>query len=365
MANDIDALFPPRPGMPWLRARTILLTRHGSHAYGLNTPTSDEDFKGVAVPPREYFLGFASVFEQAESSAPDLVVYEVRKFFRLARDCNPNIVEVLYTDPADHLVRTPVGERLLAGRDLFLSRKARHTFSGYAIAQLKRLSAHQRWLREPPAAAPRREDFGLPPAGDAEREPTAAALADVERELASWDEVTNLGLDEAARAALRSKLAGYLAGLGAGPAEPFERAAKRLGYGDESVALLRAEREYRARKQEWDAYRNWLATRNQARAELEARFGYDVKHAMHVVRLLRMCREILESGRVVVKRPDRDELLAVRAGAWPYERLVEWASEQDRAMAALYDRSPLPRAPDPKALDALCVEIVEAALAAG
>ncbi|HEU4407047.1 MAG TPA: nucleotidyltransferase domain-containing protein [Polyangiaceae bacterium] len=298
--KTVDELFPPRANMPWLRARTLLLTRHGSHAYGLNTPTSDEDYKGVAVPPREYFLGFANAFDQAESSEPDLVVYEVRKFFRLARDCNPNLIEVLYTDPSDHLLCTPVGERLLAGRDLFLSRKARHTFSGYAIAQLKRLSSHQRWLREPPSP-PRREDFGLPPAADAE---PAAELGE-------------------------------------------------------------AERAYRARKHEWDAYQNWLATRNQARAELEARYGYDVKHAMHVVRLLRMCREILESGRVVVKRPDRDELLAVRSGAWPYERLVEWASEQDRAMAELSERSPLPRAPDAKALDALCVSVVEAALAAG
>jgi uncharacterized protein len=364
MTNDIDALFPPRPGMAWLRPRTILLTRHGSHAYGLNMPTSDEDYKGVAVPPREYFLGCANVFEQAESSAPDLVIYEVRKFFRLARDCNPNIIEVLYTDPSDHLVCTPVGEQLLAGRDLFLSKKARHTFSGYAMAQLKRLSSHQRWLRDPPAAAPRREDFGLPPATDAEREPAGAALAEIERELSSWDELSSLGLEGPARAALRSKLAAHLAGL-ASPAELFERAGRRLGYGDEVMAQLRSEREYRGRKQEWDGYRNWLATRNKARAELEARYGYDVKHAMHVVRLLRMCREILESGKVLVKRPDRDELLAVRSGAWPYERLVEWASEQDRAMAELYERSPLPRAPDPKALDALCVGVVEAALAAG
>src|SRR5688500_310856 len=111
--TTIDELFPERVNMPWLRARTILLTRHGSRAYGLNTHTSDEDYKGVAVPPRDYFLGFANTFEQAESSSPDLVVFEIRKFFRLARDCNPNIIEVLYTDPEDHIVRTPLGERLI------------------------------------------------------------------------------------------------------------------------------------------------------------------------------------------------------------------------------------------------------------
>ena len=44
--------------LPWLEAGTILLTKHGSHAYGTNLPTSDLDVKGVAVPPCEYFLGY-------------------------------------------------------------------------------------------------------------------------------------------------------------------------------------------------------------------------------------------------------------------------------------------------------------------
>lgn len=43
-------------------------------------PASDLDIKGVAVPPREYFHGFANVFEQAESNGPDMVVYDIQKF---------------------------------------------------------------------------------------------------------------------------------------------------------------------------------------------------------------------------------------------------------------------------------------------
>jgi uncharacterized protein len=339
--TNLDELFPPRGNLPWLRERTILLTRHGSHAYGLNTPTSDRDYKGVAVPPREYFLGFASVFEQAESGEPDLVIYELRKFFRLARDCNPNIIEVLFTDPSDHLVKTAAAERLLAGRDLFLSRKAKHTFSGYAIAQLKRLSAHQRWLRDPPAGPPRREDFGLRP------EATGSGSTGAD------EQATASGTGEASEA----RAAGE---TGASEA----RAAGEVS-ASEASGLSDAEREYRARKQEWAAYQNWLSTRNKARAELEARFGYDVKHGMHVVRLLRMCREILAEGRVVVRRPDRDDLLAVRSGAWPYDRLVAWATEQDAAMSELYERSPLPRTPDTKALDALCISIAEMLLGPG
>ncbi len=93
--------------------------------------------------------------------------------------------------------------------------------------------------------------------------------------------------------------------------------------------------------------------------QLEARFGYDTKHAVHLVRLLRMCREILERGEVVVKRPDREELLSIRNGTWSYEQLVQWATEQDRDMQRLYAESTLPRAPDTARFDALCIEIVE------
>mgnify|MGYP001607055563 CR=1 FL=1 len=47
-----------------------------------------------------------------------------------------------------------------------------------------------------------------------------------------------------------------------------------------------------------------------------------LKHAMHLVRLMRMCKEILITCEVVVKRPDREELLAIRNGAWSYYKLI-------------------------------------------
>ena len=35
----------------------ILKVLSGSHAYGLATPTSDFDYRGIAIPPIEYFHG--------------------------------------------------------------------------------------------------------------------------------------------------------------------------------------------------------------------------------------------------------------------------------------------------------------------
>lgn len=353
------------PNLPWLRRGTIFLTRHGSHAYGTNIATSDTDYKGVAVPPKEYFLGFSEHFEQAECKDPDLVIYDVRKFFALARDCNPNIIEVLFTSPVDHVHVGPAGAMLIENRDLFLSKKARHTFSGYAMAQLKRINVHYRWLTNPPKAPPSRADFGLRPENEmtsAQRDNLGTALSMVEKEVATWHDLDWTALDEPQRIALRNRMLGYLAKMEVSSTDQYIHAAKSLGMDDNLVHLLVQEKAYRAKKQEWDSFVTWQRSRNPARAEIEAKWGYDTKHAMHLVRLLRMCEEILASGLVLVKRPDAEDLLAIRAGAWKYEALVEWAAKQDEKMAELYKTSPLPHAPNQKKLDALCMAIVESML---
>jgi hypothetical protein len=130
--------------LPWVSQRTIFLTRAGSHAYGMATPESDLDIRGVLIPPKEYFLGFAHRIEQVESNDPDLIIYDIRKFFALAAACNPSIIELLWTAEEDHLLVTPLGRRLLEHRSLFLSRRAKQTFSGYAVAQMKRIKTHRR-----------------------------------------------------------------------------------------------------------------------------------------------------------------------------------------------------------------------------
>jgi len=347
--------------LPWLAQGTILLTRHGSHAYGTNLPTSDLDVKGVAVPPREYLLGYLKRFEQAESKDPDLVIYDVRKFFSLAADCNPNIIEVLWTDPVDHIEVTPAGEELLAHRARFLSRKAKHTFSGYAASQLKRIRTHHRWLQHPPKAPPVRADFGLPEQSIIGPDDRMAAEAAVQKQVEAWS-VDLASLAKSERIALETKIAAALAEMKLGADETYNAAARVLGFSENFIDAMGRERKYRTAQREWTQYQDWRKTRNAARAALEERWGYDTKHGMHLVRLMRMCREILETGRVVVKRPDAEELLAIRAGAWPLDRLIEWAEREDVALDEVAKASPLPHGPDRVALDALCVRIVERSL---
>jgi predicted nucleotidyltransferase len=322
MKKNIEQNLKPwfkKHNLPWLGKRTIFLTLHGSQAYGTSTPTSDIDVKGLAVPPSKYYYGFLQNFEQAEGKEPyDMVIYGLRKFFKLASDCNPNIIEILNTDPADWVVETPLFRKLWEKRELFLSKKAKFTFSGYAVSQLKRIKGHKKWLLEPPTHRPTREEFGLP----IKKKMSQSELG-----------ATQVLIDKGT---------------------PL----------DESVMQLFAkEQQYQSAKRSWEQYQTWKKNRNEKRAALEAEFGYDCKHAMHLVRLLKMCREILTEGVVKVRRPDAEELKAIRAGAWTYDELVEWAEKQDEEMQELYEKSTLPREPRRKELDELCQEVTAEALA--
>src|SRR5690606_9857781 len=123
----------------------------------------------------------------------------------------------------------------------------------------------------------------------------------------------------------------------------FRAAGRAVGYDENFLELLERERAYQSKQREWEQYQHWKKTRNPARHALEEKYGFDTKHAMHLVRLMRMCREILETGKVLVKRPDAEELLSIRNGAWSYEQLEEWAAREDKALEEVMRASRLPR----------------------
>lgn len=302
-------------------ARTIFHVRHGSHAYGLDIATSDEDFKGICIKPKDYYFGVLNNFEQAEhmgskSDGVDSVIYSLEKFARLAMDCNPNIIEVLFVDDSDVLKCDEFGEELRHRRYEFISKKAKFTFSGYAHAQLKRIKTHRSWLLNPPKRKPERSDFGL-------------------------SELTKVSASE---------LGAFEASIASGIEIELPK---------DVLTLFTREKAYQSAKSHYDQFTNWVKTRNPARAALEEKFGYDTKHGMHLLRLMRMAKEILETGIVNVKRSDRHELLLVRYGVRSYDSLIEEAERLERECDQLYITSSLKKEPDRKELNKLIVSLTE------
>ena len=116
----------------------ILIGLGGSHAYGTNIQGSDVDIRGVALNTKEEILG-ASNFEQVVNEATDTTIYSIRKIVSLLSSCNPNTCELLGLKPEHYLYLSPIGQELLDNKKLFLSKRAKYSFGGYAFAQLRRL----------------------------------------------------------------------------------------------------------------------------------------------------------------------------------------------------------------------------------
>jgi predicted nucleotidyltransferase len=63
------------------------------------------------------------------------------------------------------------------------------------------------------------------------------------------------------------------------------------------------------------------------RPEIEEEFGYDVKAAMHTLRLLYECKELLSEGRITLPRPEREFLVRVRTGKYSMDKVVAMAQK--------------------------------------
>lgn len=116
----------------------ILLGLGGSHAYGTQTETSDLDVRGIALNKKREILTNQK-FEQFVNEETDTTIYAFNKMITLLSNCNPNTIELLGLKPEHYLYVHPIGQELLNNKKLFLSRKAAHSFGGYATAQLRRL----------------------------------------------------------------------------------------------------------------------------------------------------------------------------------------------------------------------------------
>ena len=78
------------------------------------------------------------------------------------------------------------------------------------------------------------------------------------------------------------------------------------------------------------------------RPELEVKFGYDVKAAMHTIRLLYECKEIVSTGKITLPRPERDLLIRVRTGKYSMEKVISMAQKLFAECEAESEHSVLP-----------------------
>lgn len=381
-----------------LSQHTVFITLFGSRLYGFANEDSDWDYRGIAIPPIGTFVGIKDAFDETKDSKlankhfpmlkpdADIQITNLVKFARLASNCNPSILEIIFA-PEDAIIhKNPIMDILLANKKMFLSRQVKARFCGYAYDQMQRMLLHKRWLDNPLTVKPLRSDYGLPDTEEFNNN-IGAALSLIDKEVNSFivsqqelPESTKIEMNLAMKDALKrtwtaiypenhdkglwnrlkwafSKEPLIVPDYPIGPGKPFLRAseaiqesvAKELNFDSNFIELLRKERAFRTAKSEYDKYQTWVRQRNPKRAELERKFGADLKFVVHTLRLIQLCREILETGELHSRRPNAEELRRVRNGdafldgTWSLPKIIEFYESENKAMDELVKISPLPR----------------------
>lgn len=350
--------------------RTILIGLAGSHGYGLNRPDSDYDYRGVFIAPKQYYLGFDQIEQKddgwdEEGMFPfldgnkDTVIYELRKILQLLSGANPNILELLWLNK--YPVLTPVGQHLINHRKIFLSKKVKHTYSGYAFAQVKKIETHRKWLLNPPQKKPLPSDYDIEDEAPLTKDELNAFLEYlyilIRGRIEFLEEAEQLYKLLTADVDFKGVLKQYTL-----PDEALEYTQNLTNSRKDFIRLLQKSQTYQVALREWKAYLSWQENRNPARAEMERKSGYDLKHGMHCIRLLRSGLEILQTGEVIVDRRvagDAEDLKAILLGDYSYEQVMKLAEDLVAEMEKVYEHSTLPLQPDLKQINELCIELVE------
>ena len=93
------------------------------------------------------------------------------------------------------------------------------------------------------------------------------------------------------------------------------------------------------------------------RPEYIGKYGYDTKAAMHGLRLLYECLELMAHKRITFPRPEKDLLIEVRSGEWPLDRVLAHANELVREVEEAVAGSPLPENVDRVSISKLVAQV--------
>lgn len=234
----------------------IMVCYRGSIAHNMHCPDPDSiddiDLLVCTIGKLSSYLGIKNSYERGKELKEgryDVVVYDLRHFINLLAKGNPNVMATLWMYPEYYLKLTPLMQRLIDNRGLFVGKHIYDSFVGYAKSQMHKMKG-------------------------------------------AHDNVEYLGYMGAKRKALFDK------------------------------------------------------------------YGYDCKNAAHLIRLLRMCCEFLDTGEMIVNRPDKDELLNIKNGGWGIDQVFTEAKRLFQLAEEKLQSSTLPDGPRINEIDGLCTSLI-------
>ena len=328
-----------------LRDRNLIVLEciSGSKAYGLDTPESDTDIKGVFVLPKNEFYGL-NYIPQVNNETNDVVFYELGRFIELLAVNNPNILELLSTPKSEVLFKHPFLKDIKT--EIFLSKLCKDTFGRFALSQIKKAKGLNKKIVNPVD----KERKSILSFCFVNHDQGAISLFSF-LEINNWEQkncgLVNIPHMKNVYGLYHGKELGYKGIIKSG--ESNDISLSSIPKNEKLIGLLYFNKDgYSSYCKEYKEYWDWVENRNEERYQNTKSHGknYDAKNMMHTFRLLEMAIEIGLENKVNVKRPNREFLLDVKGGKYEYDDLLEMAEERKMKMEQVFEKSSLPDTPD-------------------
>lgn len=292
----------------------------GSKAYNLATENSDTDIRGVFYLPKNMFYGF-DYQTQVSNETNDIVYYEIGRFIELLLKNNPSCLELLAT-PEEFILHKSALLKELNYKD-FITSEVEKTFVGYALSQIKKAKGlNKKFLNPIDKVRKTVLDFcyiiidnktisflDWTKSNSYKQEFCGLSKINHSKDLFAIYYNENLNY----RGVIKDETNDDIR------LSEIPKNEKQIAY------FIFQKDEYSTYCKQYKEYWEWMEMRNEDRytTNITHEKNYDSKNMMHTIRLLKVAKELLETGHLNVKRiEDRDELLAIKKGEFTYEEIM-------------------------------------------
>jgi predicted nucleotidyltransferase len=343
-----------------LKSKNLILFEviSGSKSFGLNTPTSDTDIKGVYYLPKEKFFGLDYI-PQISNETNDEVYYEIGRFVELLIKNNPNILEILASPDDCILYKHTLMEHLKL--EDFLSKLCKDSFAGYAVTQIKKARGLNKKIVNP---MPKEKKSLLDFCYVLEDYKTVAATEFLQENNWNQEQIGLVNLPNSremfAMFLDENKTLGYKGIIQ--KENSNEVSVSSIPKNEKLIGYLSCNQDgYSKYCKEYTEYWNWIDKRNEERYNTNQQHGknYDSKNMMHTIRLLQTAEQILSTGKLNIRVSNREELLDIKAGNKEYDDLLKMADDLIASIENHYKTSTLPEKPDEEKAIQILIKIRE------
>lgn len=363
----------------------------GSQAYGTQTPTSDVDKKFVYILPQDYILGTGYV-EQLNVNK-DYTGWELKRFLELMGSSNPTVLELLNTPEDCIITKHPLFQYVLDHKADFITKGCKNSFGGYAVQQISKARGLNKKQNIEQGSVTRKDvlDFCYVIQGEQSvpwkkwfeglgYEEKFLGITNVPhaRDLYAvfYDNIASACFgeffSEEQREFMKNELKSQGKAMGFGykglakvggsdnAAESNQLRLSSIPKGETPICNIMFNKDgYTAHCKDYKEYMEWVENRNTARYVDTVKHGQQIdgKNMMHCMRLIRMSKEIGRGEGIQVRRPDAQELLAIRRGEVDLDSLINTAEAEIKEMDKIFEESDLPKGIDPELVNTLLIKI--------